>query len=168
MKSPEIKKTAPGALSFGGQGEGKNAAWNTGGAGFQGLLWEGLLLQRYALAVHIDPAGEDHDALDKPPDGGYDGSQAAGDDGDDQLDDGLCDIAQIKVMYTQAPKEDAQEPGHQLGLLLALGDRPAEGHAALGADSSVGVGGAAAAIKKTIWKFPIPYDIISPSNIRGA
>lgn len=77
----------------------------------------GLILERQALCVGFDGAGEDHDALNETPDFGDNSQCAAGENREQQLNDCLGGVAQIEVVDAEAAEEDAEQTRCHLGFI---------------------------------------------------
>ena len=103
--------------------------------GFTGIFspfyQKASILQRSSVPVGLDASRQYHDALNQAPDAdGPDQKRSDADAGKNQshnrehkLKHGLGSIAQIKVVHTESPQENAQKSRGNLGLGVWAGNR---------------------------------------------
>ena len=96
-----------------------------------------LVLQRHAVGIRIQAAGQQTDEVDQSPDA----AAHTGAAGQHDLDDAVLGIAQIEVVDADAADEEGQQNGYQLGLLAVVGSSGSGsgGKATAGADSRAGL-----------------------------
>ena len=72
-------------------------------------VFQGLVLERNAIGILIDAAGEDHNTLDQAPDGANAKAEAQAD-----LGNALAGVAQIEIVDTKAAEKMPSRPAVSL------------------------------------------------------